>query len=46
MKGMPPLLEAHVLAKRLGAKVDLGEGTARAYLGTFLTELEGEGRSA
>jgi len=32
-----------VLAKRLGAKVDLGEGTARAYLGTFLTELEGEG---
>ena len=27
-------------------KVDLGEGTARAYLGAFLSELEREGRAA
>lgn len=34
------------VAKRLGPKVQLGEGTARAYLGKFLAELEREGRSA
>jgi len=34
------------VAKRLGPKVQLGEGTARAYLGKFLAELERESRSA
>ena len=34
------------LARKLGPKVGLGEGTARAYLGAFLSELEREGRTA
>jgi hypothetical protein len=32
------------LARKLGPRVGLGEGTARAYLGAFLAELEREGR--
>ena len=31
---------AAAVAKRLAAKVDLSEGTARAYLGAFLDDLE------
>jgi hypothetical protein len=33
-------------AKRLAPKVDLSEGTARAYLGAILTDLEREGSAA
>jgi hypothetical protein len=33
-------------AKRLAPKVDLSEGTARAYLGAILTDLERDGRAA
>ena len=33
-------------AKRLAPKVDLSEGTARAYLGGILTDLERAGRAA
>jgi hypothetical protein len=33
-------------AKRLAPKVDLSEGTARAYLGAILTDLEQDGRAA
>jgi hypothetical protein len=33
---------AAAVAKRLAAKVDLSEGTARAYIGTFLDDLERE----
>jgi hypothetical protein len=34
------------VAKRLAPKVELGEGTARAYLGMFLADLEREGGAA
>lgn len=34
------------LARKLGPKVGLGEGTARAYLGAFLAEIERKGRAA
>ena len=34
------------VAKRLAAKVDLSEGTARAYLGTFLDDLERKDRAS
>jgi hypothetical protein len=37
---------AAAVAKRLAPKVGLSEGTARAYLGAFLAELEREDRSA
>jgi hypothetical protein len=33
-------------AKRLTPKVDLSEGTARAYLGAILTDLERDGRAS
>ena len=33
-------------AKRLAPKVELGEGTARAYLGAFLADLDREGSAA
>jgi hypothetical protein len=33
-------------AKRLAPKVDLSEGTARAYLGAILTDLERDGRAS
>ena len=34
------------VAKRLAPKVDLSEGTARAYLGQILTDLAEEGEAS